>query len=318
MTFHTEIEIPRLPLGIDYTTQILAMGSCFAERVAERLRCAKFRAELSPTGILFNPASIVRTLTAFIEGAEPDGRMIVEREGRYVSLMAHSAIAGDSREQAVDALLKAYREGGQAVRNADVLILTFGTAWVYTLPSGEVVANCHKQPQRNFLRRRLSVAEIVGLFRPLLAGAFRDKRVLLTVSPVRHLGDGLAENALSKATLRVAAEELCAEFDNVCYFPAYECMVDDLRDYRFYVVDMVHPSEQAVDYIWEKFTRCALTPKALELLPRVAKVVTAAAHRASNPDSAEYAEFCRRNLDIIESMPEVDFSEEKALFSSKI
>lgn len=318
MIFRTEIDPARLPFGIDYTTSILSMGSCFAERIAERLRCAKFRATLSPTGILFNPASIAQTLTAFAEGREPDGNMLVEREGRWVSLLAHSAISGNSPEETLSTLSESYKQGAKALQEADTLILTFGTAWVYTLPSGEVVANCQKVPQRNFLRRRLSISEIVEMFRPLLKGVLSDKRIIFTVSPVRHIGDGLAENSLSKATLRVAVEELCAEFKNTCYFPAYECLVDDLRDYRFYAADMVHPSEQAVEYIWDKFTRCALTPKALELLPRVSKVVAAAAHRPSNPHSAEYADFCRRTLDAIASMPEVDFSLEKAQFSSRL
>ena len=318
MIFRTEIDLARLPFGIDYTTSILTMGSCFAERIVERLRCAKFRATLSPTGILFNPASIAQTLAAFAEGREPDGNMLVEREGRWVSLLAHSAIAGNSPEEALSTLSESYKQGAKALQEADVLILTFGTAWVYTLQSGEVVANCQKVPQRNFLRRRLSVSEIVEMFRPLLKGVLSDKSIIFTVSPVRHIGDGLAENSLSKATLRVAIEELCAEFKNTCYFPAYECLVDDLRDYRFYAADMVHPSEQAVEYIWEKFTHCALAPEALELLPRVNKVVTAAAHRPSNPHSAEYADFCRRTLDAIASMPEVDFSQEKAQFLSRL
>lgn len=318
MIFRTEIDIARLPFGIDYTTSILSMGSCFAERIVERLRRAKFRATISPTGILFNPASIAQTLTAFAEGQEADGNMLVEREGGWVSLMAHSAIAGNSREEVLSTLSESYKQGKEALQWADTLILTFGTAWVYTLPSGEVVANCQKVPQRNFLRRRLSVTEIVEMFRPLLGGVLSDKNVIFTVSPVRHIGDGLAENSLSKATLRVAIEELCAEFKNAYYFPAYECLVDDLRDYRFYATDMIHPSEQAVEYIWEKFTRCALTPQALELLPRVNKVITAAAHRPTNPHSAEYADFCRRTLDTIASMPEVDFSEEKAHFLSKL
>lgn len=318
MTFRTEIDIAPFPFGIDHSTHLFTIGSCFAERVTERLRRAKFRVESSPTGILFNPASIASTLTAYAEGAEPDATLLVERDGEWVSMMSHSILSRKSREEALSALEEAYAEGGRALREADVVIVTLGTAYVYALPDGRVVANCHKQPQSRFVRRMLSVEEIVALFEPLLCGALRDKQVIFTVSPVRHIGDGLADNSLSKATLRVAVDRVCRAFDNVHYFPAYECVMDDLRDYRFYASDMVHPSEQAVEYVWDKFVRCALSESAQRLLPQVQRVVAAAAHRPKNPDSKEFADFCRHNLALIERMREVDFSKEEGYFSAKI
>lgn len=158
----------------------------------------------------------------------------------------------------------------------------------------QVVANCHRQPATEFVRRRLGVAEITGAFSALLAGPLAGKEVILTVSPVRHLGDGLEGNAVSKATLRLAAEELAAAHAAVHYFPAYEVLNDDLRDYRFYADDLVHPSAQAIQYVWEKFIPAVLSDEARRLLPDVRHIVVAAAHRPRNPRSEAYREFCRR------------------------
>ena len=160
----------------------------------------------------------------------------------------------------------------------------------------------------------MSVEEIVGEFKPLLEGILSDKRVIFTVSPVRHIADGLSENSLSKATLRVAVAKLCERFDNVDYFPAYEIVTDDLRDYRFYADDLVHPAAQAIEYIWERFVSGALTADAQQLLPKVEKIVAAAAHRPLNPQSEEYKKFCTRHLAEAKALSSIDFSSECALF----
>lgn len=194
------------------------------------------------------------------------------------------------------------------------MLLTFGTAWVYER-NGRPVANCHRQPASEFIRRRLTVEEIVAAFDLLFDGSLANKRILLTVSPVRHIGDGLAENALSKAILRVAAAEMEARHANVHYFPAYEIVTDDLRDYRFYADDLAHPAPQAVEYIWEKFTAAALDDEARHLLPEVEALVTAAHHRSRNPHSEAHREFCRKCLARIAALPaNIDFTEEKRDF----
>ena len=163
--------------------------------------------------------------------------------------------------------------GAGALAAADYVVLTFGTAWVYRLAdSGRIAANCHKQPSSCFRRERLSAAEIVREYGELLSGPLAGKQVLLTVSPVRHVKDGLEGNSLSKAILRTAAASLAEGFRDVYYFPSFEIMNDDLRDYRFYEEDMVHPSAQAVDYIWGKFTEFAMDPDTRALLPRLGKL----------------------------------------------
>jgi hypothetical protein len=316
MKFRTEITPTPLIARIDYGSEVLSLGSCFADEIAARLRRAKFRVTTSPLGILFNPASIAAALTRFAECRLPKPEEIVTHgDGMWFSFDAHTSLNRPSKQEAEDALREATEYGALALQRADFVILTFGTAWIYTHnTTGQVVANCHKVPQSHFTRRRLSVEEIVAMYKPLFEGVLRNKQVILTVSPVRHLGDGAEQNAVSKATLRLAVDALCAEWNNAHYFPAYELLTDDLRDYRFYADDMVHPATKAVEYIWEKFSTTALSAQTQEQMARVLRIVTAAEHRPQNPHSTEYAEFCRRNIKAIGELPMVDFSEERAFF----
>ena len=225
----------------------------------------------------------------------------------------HGSLSAASPDEALAAMNAARKAGAEALRRADRVLLTLGTAWVYE-HNGQVVANCHRQPATEFVRRRLGVAEITGAFSALLAGPLAGKEVILTVSPVRHLGDGLEGNAVSKATLRLAAEELAAAHAAVHYFPAYEVLNDDLRDYRFYADDLVHPSAQAIQYVWEKFIPAVLSDEARRLLPDVRHIVVAAAHRPRNPRSEAYREFCRRRIGEIAALPQVDFQAEEEYF----
>ena len=282
MKFRTEIDIAPLGVKIGYGNRILALGSCFAEHLAGRLAEARFRIVTNPTGILFNPLSIAAALRSYAD-------------------------------EALAAMNAARKAGAEALRRADRVLLTLGTAWVYE-HNGQVVANCHRQPATEFVRRRLGVAEITGAFSALLAGPLAGKEVILTVSPVRHLGDGLEGNAVSKAALRLAAEELAAAHAAVHYFPAYEVLNDDLRDYRFYADDLVHPSAQAIQYVWEKFIPAVLSDEARRLLPDVRHIVVAAAHRPRNPRSEAYREFCRRRIGEIAALPQVDFQAEEEYF----
>ena len=315
MKFRTEIDKPQLKGRIDYNSKIVTLGSCFAENITKRLAAAKFCVKHSPVGILFNPASIASTLTAFAERSAVDCGRIVRRSEGWVSLDCHSELTMPTEEEAIKTLQNAIDEGHKLLRSATCVIITFGTAWVYEhIATGRVVANCHKQPSREFCRRRMSVEEIVALFKPLMEGVLRDKHVIFTVSPIRHTADGLTENCVSKAILRLAADTLSSTYDNADYFPAYEIVTDDLRDYRFYAEDMVHPSAQAVEYIWQRFIESALADSAVELLPKVEKIVAAATHKPFNPNSEEYATFCKRYLKEAQRLSMIDFSAECEVF----
>lgn len=315
MKFRTEIDKPQLKGRIGYNSKIVTLGSCFAENITKRLASVKFCVKHSPVGILFNPASIASTLTAFAERSAVDCGRIVRRSEGWVSLDCHSELTMPTEEEAIKTLQNAIDEGHKLLRSATCVIITFGTAWVYEhIATGRVVANCHKQPSREFCRRRMSVEEIVALFKPLMDGVLRDKHIIFTVSPIRHTADGLTENCVSKAILRLAADTLSSTYDNADYFPAYEIVTDDLRDYRFYAEDMVHPSAQAVEYIWQRFIESALADSAVELLPKVEKIVAAATHKPFNPNSEEYATFCKRYLKEAQRLSMIDFSAECEVF----
>ncbi|MBO7198728.1 MAG: GSCFA domain-containing protein [Alistipes sp.] len=318
MKFRTEIDIAPWSTPLEYDDNIVCLGSCFATNIAQRLRKRKFNVVDSPTGILFNPASIahaIESMNSAVNGVEGvDDAMMVELDGRYVNYAFHSSIAGATPLEATAAMQRALECGGDALKSCDLLIVTLGTAWSYVhRESGRVVANCHKQPARLFERRLLSVTEVVEALRRIVEGV--DSRVLFTVSPVRHIGEGLEDNSLSKATLRVAVAEVVAKHgDRVAYFPAYEIMMDDLRDYRFYESDMAHPAQQAVDYIATKFFNAALSEQTKQRMQQVERVISAMEHRPFNPSGESYRTFCNKQLEVIASLHDVDLTEEKEFF----
>ena len=318
MKFRTEIDVAPWQHSIDYTDKIVCLGSCFASNIAERLRRHKFDVISSPTGILFNPVSIAQSVDMMLRAARgesvvnPD--MMVLLDDRYVNYDFHSALSGATPMAATLAMQEHLEEGGNALNRSNLVVITLGTAWCYEHREfGRVVANCHKQPSRLFNRRLLSVAEVVEALVSIVESI--NCRVVFTVSPVRHIGEGMEDNSLSKAILRVAVAEVCARYGKgVDYFPSYEIMMDDLRDYRFYDTDMVHPTMQAVDYIAEKFFDAALSVAAKSTMQRINKVVAAAEHRPFNPTSEGYKSFCRTQLTEIAALKNVDLSNEKAFF----
>ena len=275
----------------------------------------------NPFGILFNPASVARTLARLDSGKLYEADDLTRSGDLWVSFDHHGSLASVDRDEALKTINQAVRYGARVLREAGYLILTLGTAWVYQLrETGEIVCNCHKRPAGEFLRRRLSVDEVVGVFAPLLEGPLKDKPIIWTVSPVRHLGDGLPENALSKSTLIVAVHRLIERYPQCCYFPAFEIMTDDLRDYRFYEKDMAHPSEVAVDYIWEQFCDAALDPSCTGMFRKIDALNRALAHRPLNPESPAYRAFRLRQASEVRSLqqayPDLDFSRELNFFES--
>ena len=313
MKFRTEIEIAPLAEGLEYGAKILALGSCFAENISVRLKRAKFSIASNPFGVLFNPFSIANAIERLTDARTFAVCDITAGKESYFSFDAHSSLDGMTHTEAFGNLNKAVAQGAKSLADADWVILTFGTAWVYE-KEGKVVANCHKQPASQFERRRLSVEEIVERYSQLFEGVLHDKKVILTVSPVRHIGDGLQENSVSKATLRLAVEELVTKYENAHYFPSYEILIDDLRDYRYYADDLAHPSKMAVDYVWERFCEGVFAEGARTKLGQVEQIVAAAEHCPFNPESEAHKLFCQKMLAKIETMPEIDFSLEKSAF----
>lgn len=313
MKFRTEIQIAPFGTRIGYENRLLALGSCFAEHIAGRLAAARFRIAVNPTGILFNPLSAAEAIRCYA-GRTPVRSGELHTDGEtWFHFGFHGDFSARSADEALAGMNAARQAGADALAAADRILVTFGTAWVYER-AGVVAANCHRRPASEFNRRRLTVAEIVDTWSKLAEGTLADKQIIVTVSPVRHLGDGLEGNAVSKAVLRLAAGELAERHGNIHYFPACEIVNDDLRDYRFYADDLVHPAPQAVAYIWEKFVEAVLTDEARALLPEVEAVVAAAAHRPRNPQGESHRRFCRRQLERIAALPGIDFAAETEYF----
>ena len=322
MQFRTITDIKPFDRKIDHSHSILSLGSCFADNMARRLRRAKFRVTASPTGILFNPESIARAIDRFAADGETTLPHELRFDGRrYFSYDFHSSFSDSDRDRATASMDGALRTGTQALRAADTVIVTFGSAWVYRLrENGLVAANCHKQPQSLFTRELLAPEQIVQRYQTLLRGPLAGKTVILTVSPVRHLSDGLEQNSLSKAVLRVAIGMLTESCGNALYFPSLEIVNDELRDYRFYADDMIHPSAVTVDYIWQRFAQTAFSEATRRLAERAERIAEAAAHRPFDPDGEAHRAFCRTMLGRIGELqrecPQMEFGEEKEYFNS--
>ncbi len=279
MEFRTIIDIPHAMKELSIDDSILFLGSCFSEHIYNRCLAYGIAARSNPFGTLYNPLSIAKCLQTV---QVPDSIVIpeVQHDGCYHSFLHHSRFSSPDKATFEQNIAESIRTAKEALSTANTLIITFGTAWVFE-HNHEVVSNCHKLPAKAFTRRRLSVEEIVSTWVELLqTPALRDKRVLFTVSPIRHKGDGLHENNISKATLLLAIEELQQRDDlHIEYFPSYEIVLDELRDYRFFAPDMMHPSQTAVDYVWERFTETYFSAAQREEMKQRHKVYLQEQHR---------------------------------------
>lgn len=290
MKFRSEVDPKPLSHPLDHHDRILSLGSCFAEEMATRLQGGGFSVLCNPTGTLFNPESIARLVERLLQGEKVAEGELIEHDGLWHHPDFHGSLSDTRPERCVERMNEALRRGREALEGASVILLTWGTARVYER-DGRVVANCHKMPSFHFEERMLGVEEMVERWKALLNGPLRHKRVIISLSPVRHLRDRAEDNSLSKALLRVAIGRLQELVPQLDYFPAYEILLDDLRDYRFYASDLAHPSHEAVEYIWERFRAAAFTPKTEALVGRVERLQRALRHRPLHPASEAYAQF---------------------------
>ncbi len=321
-SFRTEFPAGRADFSIGHQQQLLLVGSCFTEHIGARLAAAKFQVAVNPFGIVYNPISLVRSLERLWAGDQPFAAAdLFENQGLWHSWEHHGHFSQPNLTAMLDGLNAAYAASAEVLRRTDQLLLTFGTADVFWLKNtGQVVANNHKMPAALLEQRRLSVDEIVQGVADILQKIKteqRDFQVILTVSPVRHLRGGAVENQRSKATLVLACEALCAQLPFATYFPAYELLLDDLRDYRFYTADMIHPNEVAVDYIWQYFVETFFAPATRQLMARIEKVRQAARHRPFHPETDQHKTFVQTQMAIIAELhatyPTLDFAEEMAV-----
>ncbi len=296
---------------IRYSEKILLLGSCFAENMGERLRKLGYSLCANPFGICYNPASMSRLICRLAENRPYTAAELLqdERRGLWQSFDHHSRFSRPTLADTLDTINTHYLEGTKYYTEADTWLLTLGTAWVYALSgdSARIVNNCHHQPAAAFERRRMSVNEVADCLYTAIAPALQARpnlRILLTVSPIRHLKDGFHDNQLSKSTLLLAIEELRQRFDGerLHYFPAYELLLDDLRDYRFFADDMLHPAPLAVDYIWQHFERHALSSEQQPLREQMQQLQQAAQHRPFNPDTPAHQKFVKNQLQQINNL----------------
>lgn len=305
-TFRTEFTIDPLPQLIQYPGKVLGIGSCFAQHIGTQLSYFKFHNYLNPTGIVFNPISCADALK-WVWGLQTwTPHRLIQHQGRWHSLDHHSSFSTIDRERVEDQIKTALSLAKSHVSGLQTLILTWGSAWVYRWKdTGAIVANCHKIPASSFTKELLSVEEIVAYYKPLLAHIQEQSpecQIILTVSPVRHWKDGVTHNQESKATLRLAVRALQQQFPSVYYFPSYELMMDDLREYRFYEPDMLHPNATAISYIWERFKTASIHPDSYPLMDRIDKIQKALGHRPHDPHGAAYKKHIKNVLNWMEAL----------------
>lgn len=292
MKLYTSVDIAPSPKKIAYNDKILLLGSCFADNIGTKFGEYYFQTTVNPYGTLYNPASIAKAISGIGNGVSDIG--IVEHNGLWHSLSHHGSFSRADKEDLVRACEQSRVQLREALQQASIMIITFGTAWVYEYED-KVVANCHKLPANRFVRRRMTVDEIVEIWQSVLA-AMPDKHWIFTVSPIRHVKDGLHENQISKAILlqavdRLTAKQLDSPIGGLSYFPSYEIMLDELRDYRFYAEDMVHPSAVAVDYIWQRFVDTYMTADTQNEMRTLHQLWRDRHHRFLHPDSPDAQQF---------------------------
>jgi hypothetical protein len=295
MKLMTQVDIKRQTPSLTHRNSVLILGSCFSESIGAKLVAGGFRTDINPTGIVYNPLSVARTLEQIIEGKVYTPSDLFEYGGLWHSFMHHGSFSSSDQEKVLRHINARLKQAHDEFPAVDRLFITFGTAYVYRTLDGEVVSNCHKVPESQFTRTRLEVEEILSVYRALLErciAANPSLQIVFTVSPIRYVRDGLHESQISKGILLNAVDNLTKAFpDHVHYFPSYEILLDELRDYRFYADDLVHPSSLAVEYIWERFADTYLDSDTVALAKDCESIHKALQHRPLHDDDESYKEF---------------------------
>ena len=329
MKFRYEVDVKKLPLPITHQHQLLLMGSCFTENIGEKLDRYKFRTLQNPHGILFNPVSVAEALTDYIEGKVYAEEDLFYFNEVWHSWKHHSRFSGLSALDALQKINGSIQHAHEYLKETDYLIVTLGSAWVYLLSGeapqkgqGQVAANNHKAPSAWFQRRLLATEEVLRVLDNCIHRLFhfnQKLKIIFTISPVRHLREGVIENNRSKAILIQSVHHLVDKFDRLFYFPAYELVIDDLRDYRFYSEDLVHPNYFATQYVWEKLVGAYMDDKTQKLIEQIHSVNLAFQHKPFNASSHQHRKFLEsfysKTVKLQEAFPLLDLQKEIAYFS---
>ncbi|MDR0982569.1 MAG: GSCFA domain-containing protein [Culturomica sp.] len=313
MNLQTKVEITAPSDKLRHSSQMLCIGSCFAENIGRKLQMHGFNVDINPFGIVYNPLSAANVLKRLLSKQTFTEDELLYNNGMWVSLSHHGSFSSKDKQTCLENINTRMSSAVENLAKVNCLLFTFGTAWVYEyIPQSCIVGNCHKISAEHFNRYCLDVGTIVREYSRLinhLKAVNPALRIVFTVSPIRHLKDGAHANQLSKATLLLAIDKLCSLFPEHYYFPSYEIVMDELRDYRFYASDMLHLSETAVDYIWEVFKTNCITASEYELMNKVEKINRGLHHRPSDPTDEDYLSFrekLQREINSLKSLyPEV-------------
>jgi len=319
MDFFSHIEWPKSSIDISYHDFSLFIGSCFAENIGKIFIEHQFQADKNPFGVIYNPESIAQSIMRLMENTQLKSEELFFHENLYHSFSHHSSFSDTDKETCLQKINERITSSSNNLMKVNRLFVTFGTAYCYRLAdTGQVVANCHKLPAHLFVRNRLSIREIVEKWEVMLATLFarnRELKLIFSVSPVRYWQDGVHENQLSKSILLLAIDELCTRFpDKIVYFPAYELILDELRDYRFYADDLFHLSDMAIRFIWERLADTYMNAQTKQLMKEISQIQKALKHKPFNHQNKSHQHFISQTLLKIEQlnakMPYLCFSKE--------
>ena len=322
MDFRLEFDPPSLSRKIDLDEKIMLVGSCFTEHVYNYLVGSKFCALQNPNGILFNPSSIAKALSRYVENKHIHSSELFEQNSLWNHWDFHSSLSCPSQEESLLRINETISSAHSFLKDAQWLVVTLGSAYVYELNGDQIVANCHKMPASVFTKRLLDPEEIISTYATLIDHLKQFNNtldIIFTISPVRHLRDGFVENNRSKAVLIHAVDKLTKQHEHLHYFPSYELVVDDLRDYRFYAEDMVHPNYQATRYVWEKFCISAINGRSREVMKELDQLNMAFQHKPMHPNSTEHIKFRNKYKEMAQFLaarfPSIDLNKEINHFS---
>lgn len=329
MKFHFEFDVKKMPRPIQHQHNLVLIGSCFTENMGEKLQKHKFKTMENPNGILFNPVSVAEAVTAYVDNTVYTVADLFQYNEAWHSWKHHSRFSATTTEESLHKINTATTAAHAYLKNADHIMITLGSAWIYTLTEkapqakhGSVAANNHKGPADWFYRRLMTTEEVLSVLDNMIHRLFffnPKLQIIFTISPVRHLREGVIENNRSKAVLIQAVHHLVDKFDRLYYFPAYELVIDDLRDYRFYAEDLVHPNYQATQYVWEKFLGACMDDDTRTLIKEIAEINIAHNHKPFNATSAQHRKFManyhEKTWQLQQKHPYLDFSEELQYFA---
>jgi len=324
MQLTLQLNIDPIKKPVSYTNKIMLIGSCFTENMSERLNHAKFQTLSNPHGILFNPVSVTDSLNSYI-----DNKAYAEDDLFYLNELwnswdHHTRFSHINKAEALKSINASQEKAANYIREADYLVITLGSAFQYYLKdTGKPVANNHRAPAQWFEKRLLPIDLITASLSRTLEKLYKLNpgiQIIFTISPVRHIRDGVIDNNRSKARLIEAVHTLCSSFDNTYYFPAYELVIDILRDYRYYDIDFVHPNYLATSFIWEHFVKACISNDAQHLMKELQEISTARAHRTRFPQTEAHARFMANYAEkvkqFIDKYPYLQLNEELTYFSS--